>query len=149
MTTETNKQFKGGRKPKLNPSVFRYSVNFTASENAEFLAQFEQSGAKSISQFMASRFFNRPFKVVKIDKAAMDYYMRLTTFYGQFRAIGVNYNQVVKALKTTFTEKKALAFLYKLENETRNLVDLQQKIITLTEEFEANYLQFANRKEPQ
>jgi hypothetical protein len=27
----------------------------------------------------------------------MDYYMRLTTFYAQFRAIGVNYNQIVKA----------------------------------------------------
>ena len=79
MTTENKKQFKGGRPPKLNPSVFRYSVNFTASENANFLAQFEQSGTHSISKFIASRLFNRPFKVVKIDKSAMDYYMRLTT----------------------------------------------------------------------
>jgi hypothetical protein len=141
MTTETKQAMKGGRKPKLNPSVFRYSVNFTASENAEFLAQFEQSGAKTMSQFIASRIFNRPFKVVKIDKAAMDYYMRLTTFYGQFRAIGVNYNQVVKALKATFTEKKALAFLYKLEKATRDLIETNQKIIDLTEEFEEKWLQ--------
>jgi hypothetical protein len=28
--------------------------------------------------------------LLKIDKAAMDYYMRLTTFHSQFRAIGVN-----------------------------------------------------------
>jgi len=75
--------------------------------------------------------------VVKIDKAAMDYYMRLTTFHSQFRAIGVNYNQVTKALKSTFTEKKALAFLYKLEQETKNLVNLQHSIIALTEEFKA------------
>ena len=148
MTTGANKQFKGGRKPKLNPSVFRYSVNFTASENADFLAQFEQSGAKSISQFMASRFFNRPFKVVKIDKAAMDYYMRLTTFYGQFRAIGVNYNQAVKALKSTFTEKKALAFLYKLEKATRELIETNQKVIDLTEEFEAKHFQNNSPKCP-
>jgi hypothetical protein len=141
MTTETKKQPKGGRKPKTNPSVFRYSVNFTASEDAEFLARFEQSGAKTRSQFIASCIFNRQFKVVKIDKAAMDYYMRLTTFYGQFRAIGVNYNQVVKALKSTFTEKKALAFLYKLENATRELVEINQKIIDLTEEFEEKWLQ--------
>jgi hypothetical protein len=70
----------------------------------------------------------------------MDYYMRLTTFYSQYRAIGVNYNQVTKALKSTFTEKKALAFLYKLENSTRELVALNQKIIDLTAEFEHKYL---------
>jgi len=67
--------------------------------------------------------------------------MRLTTFYGQFRAIGVNYNQVVKALKATFTEKKALAFLYKLEKAARELVETNQKIIDLTEEFEGKWLQ--------
>jgi hypothetical protein len=75
-----------------------------------------------------------------MDKAAMDYYMRLTTFYSQFRAIGVNYNQVTKALKSTFTEKKALAFLYKLEQATRELAQINQKIIDLTIEFEAKYL---------
>ena len=58
--------------------------------------------------------------------------MRLTTFFGQFRAIGVNYNQVVKALNSNFSEKKALAFLYKLEKATIDLVDLQKKIVTLT-----------------
>ncbi|GHT08682.1 hypothetical protein FACS189432_04550 [Bacteroidia bacterium] len=48
--------------------------------------------------------------------------MRLTTFHSQFRAIGVNYNQVVKHLKATFTEKMALAMLYKLEKATIELV---------------------------
>jgi hypothetical protein len=73
---------------------------------------------------------------VKVNKAAMDYYMRLTTFHSQFRAIGVNYNQVAKAIKSTFTEKKALAFLYKLEKATIELVTINQKIIALTQEFE-------------
>ena len=144
MSTETKKQMKGGRKPKSDPAVFRYSVNFTARENAEFLARFEQSGLKIKSQFIASYILNRKLKVIKYDKAAMDYYMRLTTFYAQFRAIGVNYNQVTKALKSTFTEKKALAFLYKLEQATRELVNLQHSIIALTKEFEAKYLQFTN-----
>jgi hypothetical protein len=60
--------------------------------------------------------------------------MRLTTFFGQFRAIGTNYNQVVKALNTNFAEKKALAFLYKLEKITIDLVHLQHQIIALTNE---------------
>jgi hypothetical protein len=38
--------------------------------------------------------------------AAMDYYIRQTTFHSQFRTIGKNYNQVTKAIKSTFTEKK-------------------------------------------
>jgi len=43
---ETKKQVKGGRTPKADPAVFRYSVNFTAKEHAEFLTRFEQSGLK-------------------------------------------------------------------------------------------------------
>ena len=41
--------------------------------------------------------FGREMKVVRIDKVAMDYYIRLTNFYHQFQAIGNNYNQTVKA----------------------------------------------------
>ncbi|KAA6314779.1 hypothetical protein EZS27_034659, partial [termite gut metagenome] len=44
------------------------------------------------------------------------------------------------------TEKKALAFLYKLEQATRELVVLNQKIMDLTAEFETKYLQFANHE---
>jgi hypothetical protein len=69
----------------------------------------------------------------------MDYYMRLTTFYSQFRAIGVNYNQVVRHLKSSFSEKTALALLYKLEKATEDLVALNQKIIYLTAEFESKH----------
>jgi len=34
--------------------------------------------------------------------------MRLTTFHSQYRVIGVNYNQVVKHLKTAFRRKYSL-----------------------------------------
>jgi hypothetical protein len=89
--------------------------------------------------FLTSCIFGKPVKVVQIDKGMHDFYMRLTTFYGQFRAIGTNYNQTVKALKSNFSEKKALALLYKLESATRDLVELQRKIIELSEEFERKY----------
>ena len=71
----------------------------------------------------------------------MDYYMRLTTFHSQFRAIGVNYNQVVKAIKSAFTEKKAFAFLYKLEKATMELVVIHRQVQDLTKEFEEKWLQ--------
>ena len=77
----------------------------------------------------------------KIDKGAVDYYTRLTSFYAQYRAIGVNYNQVVKALNSNFSEQKALAYLYKLEKATIELVKLNHDIIELTRDFELKWLQ--------
>ena len=138
----TNKktQHVGGRKPKTDPAIFRYSVSFNAEEHAGFLSRFEQSGMKVKAHFIAACIMEKPVKVVKYDMAAMEYHTRLTNFYAQFRAIGVNYNQAVKAIKATFTEKKALAFLYKLEQATRDLVEVNQKIIALTHEFERKYL---------
>jgi len=139
MTTEKKYQPQGGRKPKEDPATFRYTIRFNEAEHNEFLSRFERSGMNVKAHFITSCIFNRELKVVKIDKAAMDYYMRLTTIHSQFRAIGVNYNQVTKALKATFTEKKALAFLFKLEKATMELVNYQHKIITLTEEFKSKY----------
>jgi hypothetical protein len=77
---------------------------------------------------------------VKVDMAAMEYHARLTNFYSQFRAIGVNYNQVVKYLKTVFTEKTTLALLYKLEKATMELVAINKEIVDLTKEFERKHL---------
>jgi hypothetical protein len=142
MTTEKNRPRQVGRKPKADPCSHHYSFKMNDVENARFLALFDESGLKNKSQFITSCIFDRRLKVVKIDKSAMDYYMRLTTFHSQFRSIGVNYNQVVKAIKSTFTEKKALAFLYKLEQATKELIKLQQQIIDLTAEFEQKYLNF-------
>ncbi|MGJ7025659.1 conjugal transfer protein MobA [Petrimonas sulfuriphila] len=135
------KSFGKGRKPKSDPAVFRYSVSFNATDHARFLALFEQSGMRTKAHFITARIFGDSFKVIKIDKTAVDYYIRLTNFYAQFRAIGVNYNQIVKALNSNFTEKKALAFLYKLEKATLELVELNRKIIDLTKDFKQQWLQ--------
>ena len=127
---------KGGRKPKDDKANFRYTVNFTEQENAKFIALFRKSEMRVISKFIAAIIFSREMKVVKIDKATMDYYMRLTTFYSQFQSIGVNYNQIVKALKTNFSEKRALVLLRQLEKATFELVTVNKKVIELTKEFE-------------
>lgn len=51
------------------------------------------------------------------------------------------YNQIVRALKTNFGEKRALQMLYRLEQCTIELVVLSKHIITLTKEYEAEFLQ--------
>jgi hypothetical protein len=141
MATEKNKPRQVGRKPKADPCRYRYAIYMNDAENVRFLSMCEETASQDKSRFIKSFLFQKELKVIKVDKAAMDYYMRLTTFYAQFRAIGNNYNQVTKALKSTFTEKKALAFLYKLENATRELIAINQKIIDLTKDFEAKWLQ--------
>jgi len=75
-----------------------------------------------------------------MDKGTQDYYMRLTTFFGQYRGVATNYNQIVKALNSNFSEKKAMVFLYKLEQVTIQLVKIQQKAIELTKEFEEKFV---------
>lgn len=57
----------------------------------------------------------------------MDYYIKLTEFHKQFQAIGNNYNQVVRALKNNFGEKRAMSLLYRLEKLSVELMLLCKK----------------------
>ena len=89
-------------------------------QNIEFERLYSNSGAKTKSQFILSSIFNKPIKVVKIDKAATDFYI-----------------QVAKAVHSgELTGKKALALLYKLEQLTVEYISLNKEIIRLTKEFE-------------
>ena len=134
------KQNKGGRTPKTDPSIHRHVFRLTDEENAKLLSLFEASGMPNKAKFIILQLFNKEMKSVKIDKGTIDFYMRLTSFHSQFRSVGVNYNQVVKLLYKNFSEKKAAAFLYKLEKQTAEMAMLCQKIIQMTEEFEAKHL---------
>ena len=134
------KHRRGGRNPKTNPAVFRYTVNFDAVEHARFLTLFEQSGLHSKAQFIAARVFSEEFRIVRTDRAALEYVTKLTALYQQFRAVGVNYNQAVKELHIHFSEKKALAMLYKLEKSTMELIELIRRIVELSHTFENQWL---------
>jgi hypothetical protein len=131
---------KGGRHPKKDPAVHRYSISLSAEENARFLSLYEASRMDVMAHFITACVFQKGITIVTVDKATMDYYMRLTTLFGQFRAVGTNYNQVVKILYRNFSEKKAAVYLYKLEKQTAEMAVLCQKIILLTEDFEAKHL---------
>lgn len=47
----------------------------------------------------------------------------------------MNYNQCVKAVHSIYGEKKTLAFLYKLTEETLKLEQLIKQVVALTKEF--------------
>lgn len=134
------KRNKGGRKPKVNPSTHRHVFRLTDEENANLLGLFEASGTNNKAKFIISLVFGNEMKSVKIDKGTVDFYMRLTSFHSQFRSVGVNYNQLVKLLYRNFSEKKAAAYLYKLEKQTVEMATLCKQIILLMEEFEQKHL---------
>lgn len=129
-----------GRKPKTDPAIYRYGIKLNAEEKARFEQLFLKSGLTQHSKFIKATLFGTPIKVVNIDKATMDYYIRLTNFYQQFQALGNNYNQTVKAVKTNFSEKWAMALLYKLQKTTFELIVLSKEIIALTREYEEKHL---------
>jgi len=110
--------------------VYRYTVRFNEEEHNRFLAMFGKSGVYARSVFLKAHFFGQPFKVLKVDKTLVDYYTKLSDFHAQFRAVGTNYNQVVKELR-----------LYKLEQHTVELVKLSRRIVELSREMEAKWSQ--------
>ena len=137
----TENKKKTGRNPKKDPAVYRYTVRFNAEEHVRFLSMFDESGAAARSVFIKQQFFSQPFRVIKTDRTLLDYYTKLSSFHAQYRAVGNNYNQVVKELRVHFSEKKAMALLYKLEKCTQELVLIMQQIIRLTQTFEQQWSQ--------
>ena len=134
------KRNKGGRPPKNDPAKNCVMVRFSDKEYVRFLSMYEESGVYAKSVFIKARVFKEKFHVVKTDKVTLEYVTKLTQLFSQFRAIGVNYNQVVKYLNTHFSEKAALSMLYKLEKLTIELVETNKKIIELSDSLKQSFL---------
>ena len=127
-----NKNSKYGRNPKLNPKTHCVMVRFDDEEWNKFLTMYEESQVYAKAVFLKAHFFGQKFKVLKVDKAMLEYHTKLSDFHAQFRAIGTNYNQVVKELRCHFSEKKAMTLLYRLEKCTIDLVKLSREIVELS-----------------
>ena len=132
---------KTGRDPKPDTKTHCVMVRFDSSEWNRFLTMYEKSGVYARAVFLKEHFFGRTFKVLTVDKTLVDYYTKLSDFHAQFRAIGTNYNQVVKELRCHYSEKKAMALLFKLENYTVELVKLSHRIVELSRELEEKWSQ--------
>lgn len=135
------KKSKYGRNPKLNPKTHCVMVRFDDVEWNRFLTMYEESNMYAKAVFLKAHFFGQKFKVLKVNKTLVDYYTKLSDFHAQFRAIGTNYNQVVKELRIHFSEKKAMALLYKLEQHTIDLVKLSREIVELSRKMQAEWAQ--------
>ena len=79
--------------------------------------------------FAKARIFGGEFRVFREDRTLVEYYAKLSSFHAQYRMIGNNYNQAVKELRCHFSEKKAMALLYRLERCTKELAALTRQIV--------------------
>ena len=141
MYMEEKKRRKGGRIPKDNKRTHCVMVRFDYTTLFRSLTLYEQSGVYAKAVFVKSRVFGEPFRVIKTDKTMVDFYEKLSSFHAQFRGVAVNYNQVVKELRSHFSEKKAMALLYRLEVLTREMMQQGQQIVTMAREARERWLQ--------
>ena len=97
---------------------------------------FQKSGAETKSDFVRGRILGESFKVITVDKAAVEYYRKLSELTAQIHKIGILYNQTVRAINSYHSVKTAQLLLEKLENLSLQIIMLQQKTIQLTEQFD-------------
>lgn len=130
-----------GRKPKIDPTVFRCTVNFNAREHASLIAMHERSGVESMAAFIKMQFFGKPFKVFMVDENTRVFIDRLSSLNSLYRTIGINYDTIVKTLRENFTEKKALTALYRLEQLTKEFAQVNRQIVDLANRFDEQWSQ--------
>lgn len=93
---------------------------------------YHRSGSKSKSDFVRARLLGEQFKVITVDKSAVEYHRKLSELTAQVHKIGVNYNQVVRLMRLYTAEKSIQALLRELINLTNEIKSKQEQAMDLT-----------------
>jgi hypothetical protein len=89
----------GRRKIEEEPRWDRWDTRMPDVKNQlHAIDLYNKLGAVSKSDFVRARILGESFKVIMVDKSAVDFYRKLTELTAEVHRIGVNYNQVVKLL---------------------------------------------------
>ena len=93
---------------------------------------YNKSGAISKSDFVRARILGESFKVITVDKSAVEYYRKLSELTAQVHRIGTNYNQVVCLMHLYTADKSVKALLRELINLTNEIKSIQEQAMDLT-----------------
>ena len=96
---------------------------------------YNKSGAVSKSDFVRARILGESFKVITVDKSAVEYHRKLSELTAQVHRIGTNYNQVVCLMHLYTADKSVKALLRELINLTNEIKSIQEQAMDLTIEF--------------
>lgn len=91
-----------GKKPQT-PS-YKYSFRLNEEQNIRFKELLCKAGLEhNCSRFIVKRIFAEEFVVIKRDPSKTQFVARLNDFYFQFQKLANNYNQIVKAVNSHFS----------------------------------------------
>ena len=127
--TEKNNGQKASEKPRWDNWHVRLP---NPKDQQRAIDLFQRSGAETKSDFVRGRILGEHFKVITVDKSAVEYYRKLSELTAQIHKIGVLYNQTVRAINSYHSVKTAQIMLEKLENLSAQIITLQEQAISLT-----------------
>ena len=86
------------------------------------------------SRFIVKRLFGEEFVVIRRDPSKVQFVARLNDFYFQFQKLANNYNQIVKAVNSHFSNVAIPRQIAALEQRTRELKALSLDILNLAKQ---------------
>ena len=87
-------------------------------------------------RFIVKRLFAERFEVIRRDPSKVEFLTRLNDLYFQFQRVGNNYNQVVRAINSHFSNISIPRQIAALEQHARELKALSIEILNLTKQTE-------------
>ncbi len=123
---------KAGRPPKTDKRNHCIMVRFNDEEYADFLKDFERSGANCRAHYIKKRLQNEDFSVVNADKNTIEFYHTLQGIKAEVRKIGVNYNQFITILRNNFTEQRAAITAEKSAKLLSEILVQNEKALQIT-----------------
>ena len=111
-------------------------VRFDNLEWDSFIGMMEKANQDVKATFIKQLVFSRPFRVLRTDRSLAVFCAKLSEFFAQFRTVGVNYDLIVRELKSGFSENKAMTMLYKLEKASLEMTSVMHEVKDLAKRFE-------------
>ena len=114
---------------------YKYSFRLNEEQNIRFNELLCKAGLEhNRSRFIVKKIFGEEFVVVKRDPSKTQFVARLNDFYFQFQKLANNYNQIVKAVNSHFSNVAVPHQIAALEQRTRELKALSIEILNLAKQ---------------
>ncbi len=126
------KNVKAGRPIKKDPALHKLALRMNDMEWADFMSMYEKSGMRTHTQFIKSRIFDQPFRVMVVDENTRACYDALKELRIECNRIGSNYNQFITVLRTHFTEQRAYIMSERSAKLLARVVELNEQALHLT-----------------
>lgn len=125
------------RKRTLRPPTpsYKYSFRLNEEQNIRFNELLCKAGLEhNRSRFIVKCIFGEEFVVIKRAPSKTQFVARLNDFYFQFQKLANNYNQIVKAVNSHFSNVAVPHQIAALEQRTRELKAFSIEILHLAKQ---------------